>query len=247
MKTSQSTSIQTTQPEHLQPSSKGSGRRGTKADSKGLKALEVAAGGRDGLSRLLLFLPAPSEPEERLLELLEAGDDRPLIALLREVGLSPALLASAVAKSKLEFEREIAKAEAVAAAPEIIADLRRHAVDRMGRCPNLCTRIDGMGPKTFVQLGTDKQVCPLCEGRGETLQSSPHKQWAAGLTLKIGNLPEDRSAPLVAIQQNVGVGGGSPDFMERMVKAAHAVVGRPEVVDAEIVKVEEPVSTPQES
>lgn len=215
--------------------------------------MESAAEGRDGLARLLLFLPAPSEQEIALLTRLEDFDGTPLTALLREVGLSPAHLAKRVADAKMELEREVARGLAVDAAPAIIEDLLGHALDRMRRCPRLCVQEPGMGPKTMVRLGTDVQVCPVCLGNGETVQSSPHKTWAADRALKIAALPEEAKGPLVAIQNNVSTGKGAsllPDLMERIAKAAHAVVGRTEIVEAEIVAPvpQEPsLSTPPES
>lgn len=248
MKQSPTTSIQTIPAGSSQLSS----ARRKVTDGKALKALEVQAGGRDGLARLLLFLPAGNAGGEKLLDLLEAGDARPLSALLRETGLSPAWLAKALAEARVELEREIARASAIESAPDIIEDLKMHALDRMRRCPNKCSRVDGMGPKTMVQLGTDKQVCPECEGRGETMQSSAHKPWAADKLLKIAALPEESKGPLVAVQTNVSVKGGSADFMEHLARAAHSAIkgaqrrGLEADRDAPIVEAEVVPSTPQE-
>jgi len=197
------------------------------------------------LSRLLLFLDAPSEGEARLLGLLEDGDARPLVALLRECGLTPASLAKSVADAKMAFEREVARAEAVGAMPDVIEDLKKHAIDRPGKCPQ-CFGVkgDGMNGKTVVKLGTSVEICPRCDGTGLTMQSSAHKQWAATTLGRIASLPEDKAGMTVNMQQNVAVkaGAGAADFMERLSKAAHDVLTRPDVIDAEVVP-----STPAKS
>jgi hypothetical protein len=220
--------------------------RFTGKDSKALLTLEAQAGGRDGLARMLMFLPAPTPAQSDLLALLEMGDERPLIALLREVGLTPASLASSVVLAKTEFEREVAKAAAAEVMPDVVEDLTKHAIDRMRRCPRLCQRTPTGGIKTMVLLGTSEAICPECDGVGETLQSSPHKQYAATFLGKVAQLPEPTGPGVqVNVQNNVSMKTSSGDFMERMAKAAHAVSGRTSIVEAEVVKVTP--STPQES
>jgi hypothetical protein len=97
----------------------------------------------------------------------------------------------------------------------------------------------------MVQLGTSEAICPQCNGAGEYLQESENMQWAADRILKISNLPEEKGSGVqVNVQNNVSV-KSSGDFMERMAKAAHAVVGRTSIIDAEVIKASS--STPQES
>lgn len=146
------------------------------------------------------------------------------------------MLVAAFRTAAESFEREVARVNALQTLPDIVADLRLHAFARMKRCPRYCAREPGKGPKTMVKLGTDVQVCPECEGVGQTLQESGYKEWAQEKLLKIGELPEDRKAPLVAVQNNnttLSVGGG---FMEKMVALSDEVMRRrlpaAEVVEA---------------
>lgn len=214
--------------------------RFTRTDSKALKTLEVQAGGRDGLARMLLFLPAPTSAQTDLLDLLESGDKRPLTALLREVGLTPSALASAVVTAKMEFEREVAKASAVEAMPDVVEDLRKHALDGPRRCPRFCYK-PAVGIKTVVKLGTEEAICPECDGTGQTIQSSQHKQWAANYLGKISKLPEE-SVPgvQVNVQNNMGVKVGTSSLLSDLAKVVHnasMVRSLPdESVEAEVVR-----------
>lgn len=217
--------------------------RFTAGDSKALKVLEAQAGGRDGLARMLLFLPAPTTAQTDLLALLESGDARPLTALLKEVGLTPAALASSVVTAKMEFEREVAKASAVEAMPEVVEDLRRHALDGPRRCPRFCYK-PTTGIKTVVKLGTEEAICPECDGTGQTIQSSQHKQWAANYLGKISKLPEDTGPGVqVNVQNNVGVKVGTSSLISDLAKAVHtaSMVRKldPEVVEATVVRAED--------
>lgn len=215
--------------------------RFTGKDSKALLTLEAQAGGRDGLARMLLFLPAPTPAQTDLLALLESEDPRPLVALLREVGLTPASLASSVVLAKTEFEREVAKAAAAEVMPDVVEDLTKHAIDRLRRCPRLCQRTPTGGIKTMVFLGTQEAICPECNGIGETLQSSPHKQYAATFLGKVANLPEDKGPGVqVNVQNNMGVKLGTSNLISDLAKAVHAasmvrVLPLDPIKDAEIV------------
>lgn len=217
--------------------------RFTRTDSKALRTLEVQAGGRDGLARMLLFLPAPTVAQTDFLALLESGDERPLTALLKEVGLTPSALASAVVTAKMEFEREVAKASAVEAMPDVVEDLRKHALDSPRRCPRFCYK-PAVGIKTVVKLGTEEAICPECDGTGQTIQSSPHKQYAMTYIGKIAKLPEDGGPGVqVNVQNNMGVKVGTSSLISDLAKAVHtaSVVRRldPEVVEATVVRAED--------
>jgi hypothetical protein len=211
-------------------------------DSKALLRLEEAAGGRDGLARQLAFLPAPTTPEKTLLELLDAGVDRPLAELLREANLTPGALASSIASAKIEFEREVAKAAAVEAAPEVIDRLIYHAKPQVRRCPRLCTRTPTGGVKTMVMLGTQESICPQCDGAGAYPQESEHMPWAADKLLRIG-LPEDKGPGVqVNVQNNMNMKAGTSNLIADLARTVHAasmVRALPpaeRVVDAEVVK-----------
>lgn len=153
--------------------------------------------------------------------------------------MTPGQLAKRVADARVELEREVARGLAVEAAPDIIEDLKSHAIDRLRRCPRLCSVQPGLGPKTMVRLGADVQVCPECLGVGQTVQSSPHKQWAATTSLKIAALPEEKSGPLVAIQNNVSNRIDAQGFFEKMLQTSDDIIARAKIEDAEIVKARE--------
>jgi hypothetical protein len=198
-------------------------------------------GGRARLQERLLFFPDGDEKLDAFRDAFEADPKAPLPELCKRAGLRPAALLAALRAAADTFEREVAKLKATQALPAVIDDLKAHALPRLRRCPRLCTRIDGMGPKTMIRLGADTQVCPECEGNGQYEQESVYKEWATDRLTEITKLRGEKG-PLVAVQNNnntanLSLGAGS-GFMEQMIALSDKILQRspPQaaIVEAEV-------------
>ena len=194
----------------------------------GAALLALEDGGRTRLQERLLFFPEGDDALARFRDEFEAAPKAPLADLCKRAGLRPAALVAAFRTAAEVFEREIAKVKALQALPDVIDNLRYHALDHEKKCPRCWIQgKTGLG-KSVVVLGTDEAVCPECDGTGLTMQSSPYKPLAVDRLTEIGKLRGEKG-PLVAIQQNTIAAGA--DFMERMAKAVAAATSGP-VVEA---------------
>ena len=204
----------------------------TGAGAKALAALEE--GGRARLQERLLFFPEGDEALARFREEFEAAPSASLADLCKRARLRPAALVAAFRVAAEAFDREVAKLKALQALPDVVDDLRRHALDRERKCEK-CWGYKGktgLG-KTVVVVGEEERVCPQCDGNGSYVQASPFKEWASDRLTEIGKLRGEKG-PLVAVQNNtanVSVGSG---FMEQLLALSDKVLAPPtDIVDAE--------------
>ncbi len=187
------------------------------------------------LSRMAFF--PESQQLDDLRELLTQDADLDVITACKRVGLAPRLVLAAFTEATLALDRETAKAAAHASLPEVVGRLSYHAMPQVRRCPRLCSRPPTGGLKTEVMLGTQSMICPQCDGEGSYLQESEHMTWAADKLLKIGELPEVKTGPLVAIQNNTI--NPNSNFLERLLLASDSIVSRASltapIIEAEVV------------
>lgn len=203
------------------------------------KEFEERAGGLEGVAAKIEAIEPDQRPEgvkdlpAILRDPKNAG--KHLYRVLAEQQVSLLTVMKTYAKGAVELAQVEAAIEAHRGMPAIVKDLVRNALDRTGVC-SVCLGVGLVRNKSTDHKET--LMCPVCEGTGTRIVSSPHKEFAAKtvleMTKQIGQTP--------GTQVNVAVGinmAGGKSYAERMIDAADKVLYGRDVVDAEVTKPKE--------
>jgi hypothetical protein len=209
---------------------------------------ETIEGREDLLEKLSAQEDKLSLEEKALMVLLEtAPKTKSLARLIAESKASAYKVMQHYALGAKQLGKIRAAIEISRNQPLIVKDLLRNALDDVGIC-GICAGTGTVKGATGSNHKVENQYCPLCEGKGMKVSSSEHKEYAMTKVLEMGQLVEkEPKGPVVAVQQNVNI-GGSGAFVEKILKTGEEILyGRNKVVDAEIVSVEDKSVLPENS
>src|SRR5262249_10381662 len=103
--------------------------------------------------------------------------------------------------------------------PQVMEDVTEDAKSHM----QVCGRCDGEKVIQFTRANkTTSKKCPDCKGTGEVrVVGDKH---ARDLVFESMKLTRQREGPIVAIQQNIGAGGGLSAKLEDLLKQTQSVI-----------------------
>jgi hypothetical protein len=160
---------------------------------------------------------------------------KPLPTILAETGCSLLATMKQYANGAVQLAQTESVIEMHRQLPAVVRDVVRHALDS----PGVCQQCSGAG--MVRNKSTDKKatkVCVLCGGTGSTLQSSPHKEWAAKAVFNATGLEQKGKGTEVNVAVGVNVASGK-GYAERMLDMAdRTLYGKEEdVVEGEVVAI----------
>lgn len=197
-----------------------------------VRKFEQTIGSREELIEKLSLLEEKLSEKEKafLTSLREDTRGKTLARLMAEANVSPTKILKhyaegAVALGKVEAAIAISREQ-----PLLVKDLVRNALDSTKIC-KVC-----VGTGKVKRQSNDKKEeteCPSCEGSGQRIISSKHKEYAMDKVLEIGGLVETpkKGGVNVEVQQNVGVQVGKGGFMERVLRTSDEILYGRKVID----------------
>jgi hypothetical protein len=204
------------------------------------KEFEERAGGREGVAEKIEALgdTAPAEMRELAKALRAEKPKKALSTILAERKVSLLRTMQTFQKGCVELAQIEAAIEMHRNLPPVVKDISRHALDQPGVCQQC------LGTGTLRAKSTDNKEtlsCRFCNGTGEALVSSPHKEWAAKAILNATGV--ERKAPGSQVNVAVGVNMAEGksyserviDMADRVLHAQEPAAPAPDVVDAEVV------------
>lgn len=206
-----------------------------------IKKFEQMTEGREDVLEKLEALGDKLSAEEKVLcELMRtAPTQKSLARLVAEAKASPAALLTKYAQGAQALGKVQAAIEIARHQPAVVKDLLRHALDGEGLC-DVC-----VGTGTVKRSGRpdhtqETEPCPACKGKGKTLYSSEHKQFAMTKVLEMGKMVEkEPRQPMVAVQQNVGLVGAGGNFVEKLLGASDRILyGQKALPPAAVIEAE---------
>ena len=206
--------------------------------SRTLRTFEANVGGKDDVIEKLEAVEEDLSREQKtLLDLLRTNTTRSSLArLCADAKVPPMAVMRLYARGAVELGKVEAAVEAHRNLPSLIKDLYKHALDRTNVC-KYCG-----GTKFLRKHNNSKKEdvpCSYCEGTGEHIIISKHKEFAAAKLLEATKMIGEKG-PGISITQQVGVkvnGSGGASFAERILASSDEVLfaKKPTIVDAEVV------------
>lgn len=182
------------------------------------KEFEERAGGKEGVAEKIEALgdQAPADMRQLAKAIRSSKKAVALSTILAEQKVSLLKAMGAFQKGCVELAQIEAAIEMHRNLPPVVKDISRHALDQ----PGVCQQCLGTGTlRAQSNHSKETRECGFCKGTGETLVSSPHKEWAAKAILNATGV--ERKAP--GSQVNVAVGVQVSDgksYAERVIDMA---------------------------